>query len=213
MFKGIIFDLDGTTIQTIKDLTNAVNYIRNEYSFSSLSEDEVQRCVGRGMRLLVKDTLPIENTEKAYQEFLAYYAIHYQDYSYAYEGMNKLLTTLQDNGIIIACNSNKAQAQTEGLLKKLYPDINFIKVCGQREGIPTKPDPYGANEIIETMKLDRKDICFCGDSKIDIETGKNAGLKTIGVSWGFREVQTLIDAKADYIAKKPEDILKIVLKG
>ena len=124
--------------------------------------------------------------------------------------MNQLLTALQNKGIKIGINSNKKHDLTVDLAKKLYPDINFTLIIGQREGHNTKPDPEGALEIIKEMKLDKDEVCYCGDSPTDIKTGKNAGLYTIGVSWGFRDPSKAKEAGANLIAKTPEDILKAV---
>ena len=214
MIKGLIFDLDGTLIDSIKDITTAVNLALNEYGFDEVSLDFVRKNTGKGFRILIQDSLPEVKDDKLIDEITELYTIkyseHYKDETKAYKGIKETLKALQDKGIKLAVNSNKKDLYTKNLMKKIFPNINFISVYGEREGIKNKPDPTTANEIIEKMGLKKEEVLYVGDSEVDIKTSKNANLKSIGCKWGFRKEEVLIQEGATYIIDRPEEILKIV---
>ena len=212
MIKGIIFDLDGTTIYTIEDLTDAVNLTLKEFNFPQKSEDEVRMGIGNGFRKLIKTIVPEgtdEKTETAVGDrYRQIYSQVFKNKSHAYEGMPELMKELTNRGIKIAVNSNKGDNLTKPLIYENYPDVDFVAVFGARDGIKHKPDPTTANEIAKMMNLDNSEIAYVGDSDVDMKTAKNANMTGIGCLWGYRDLNTLQEAGADYIVSKPEEILR-----
>ena len=218
-YKGIIFDLDGTLLDTIEDLTDSVNDVMKHYHFP---EHDVQACkmmVGNGFRKLITRALPEEKQkdesfiDEAQAEFAKAYHKRYLNKTIPYEGIMELLKQLEKHGIKVAINSNKRSDYTQALADKFFKDQKLTAVYGEREseGIPKKPDPTAALEIARQMNLSEKEVLYIGDSKTDMETGLNAGMDTIGVAWGFRGAAELKQNHATYIVEKPEEILGYVL--
>lgn len=218
-YKGIIFDLDGTLLNTIEDLTDSVNDVMEEYHFPKHDTKACKMMVGNGFQKLIKRALPEEkqNDEKfvleALKKFAQAYHQRYLNKTVPYDGIMKLFDQLEENGIKIAVNSNKRSDYTEDLVNKFFEGYKMVAVYGEREseGIPKKPDPTAALEIAKQMDLSVKEVLYIGDSQTDMQTGQNAGMDTIGVSWGFRGAKELRDNKATYIVEKPEDILTYVV--
>ena len=213
MYKGVIFDLDGTLIDTIADIGNSTNLMLREYDFPTHSTKEYKLMVGNGFKELVKKALPKDKEDlinEAYEKFVYHYGAHYMDETKPYSGINELLKVLQYKGIKIGVNSNKRDDYTKALLASLFKDIDFIEVVGQRAGLKAKPEPDGANIILKAMNLSKEEVIFIGDTKVDIATGKNTGLKTIGCLWGFRDEAELLEAGADYIVSSPKEIIDII---
>ena len=212
MIKGLIFDLDGTTIYTIEDLTDAVNLTLKEFGFPLKQIDDVRAGIGHGFRRLIRSIVPEgtdEETEtKVGDRYRQIYSEICDKKSRAYEGMPELLKTLQEKGIKLAVNSNKGDDLTKRLIYKCYPDIDFVAVYGARVGIHHKPDPTTANEIAKMMDLKNEEIMYVGDSDVDMKTAKNARMVATGCLWGYRDQGVLTDAGADYIVSKPEEILR-----
>ncbi len=212
MYKGIIFDLDGTLLDTIGDLTEAVNRLRKDYGLPAFTKEDVMARVGSGFRVLVSLSLPHlneEETDKALEIFQRHYSNCYMDSSIPYEGISELVNELNKKGVKMAVNSNKKDSYTKDLIRQNFPGIEFTSVYGQRENVPKKPDPSTNYEIIEMMNLKKDEILYAGDSQQDMKTALNTGLKAIGVSWGFRSVEQLREAGADIIVHKPEEILAL----
>ena len=211
MIKGVIFDLDGTTLSTLYDIQGSVNIVLKRHGYPIQDYDHVRLAIGRGSRNLIKDCLPKdasdEKIDELFEEYLQTYGQHYDVETKEYEGIHELLNELERRGIKIAINSNKPNEYTNNLIKKHYPGNNFVAIIGARKGIPYKPDPYSANEIVEKMGFDKKEILYVGDSDSDVNTAKNAGLKCVGCLWGFRDFKTLSDAGADIIISKPKELL------
>lgn len=218
-YKGIIFDLDGTLLNTIEDLTDSVNDVMKYYHFP---EHDVYACkmmVGNGFRKLITRALPEEKQndesfiDEAQAQFAKAYHNRYLNKTVPYEGIIDLLEQLKEQGVKIAINSNKRTDYTEALADKFFKDQNMTAVYGEREseGIPKKPDPTAALEIAKQMNLSAEDVLYIGDSKTDMKTGQNAGMDTIGVAWGFRGSKELRENHATYIVEKPEEILEYVL--
>ena len=212
MIKGIIFDLDGTTIHTLPDLQESLNKALKEYGFPERTYDQVRLGIGNGYRKLIDSAVPEEIPEEIKvslaERYKQIYSENYANHSYPYEGMKEVLQQMQEKGIKLAVNSNKSTENTNRLITKNFPGINFVAVIGARKDIPLKPDPYTANEIIEMMGLKKEEVFYVGDSDVDMHTGHNAGLKTVGCLWGFRDRETLEEADADYIVAKPEELLE-----
>ena len=197
MFKLVIFDLDGTLLDTMQDLTNGVNHALTACGCRTIRLDECRKLVGHGVRNLLRSALPQEMKtdqmlEKMAEHFFPYYNAHMSDCTKPYPGIHEALREIAAKGIKLAVASNKFHAGTEELIGKFFGDINFVKVLGQREGFPIKPDAGVVFEIMEAVPcLKAEDVLYCGDSDVDIQTGDNAGVKTLAVTWGFRSKEQL----------------------
>lgn len=197
MYKLVIFDLDGTLLDTMQDLANAVNHALSACGIRTIDVDECRKLVGHGVKNLLRGSLPAEHrTEETLtrmeKEFFPYYTEHMSDFTRPYEGIPEVLQKLSEKGISLAVASNKFQKGTEELVSKFFGEINFVKVLGQRDGYPIKPD---AGVVFEAMKsapdIAKDDVLYCGDSDVDMQTGNNAGVRTLGVTWGFRTREQL----------------------
>ena len=213
-YKGVIFDLDGTLLNTIEDLSDSVNEVLTYYGYPIHSYEAYKLKIGRGFRNLLEQSLPEGvQSEKLLDEalrlFLNTYDRKYTDKTRPYEGISELLLRLKDKGIKIGVNSNKRTDYTNHLIRLNFPEIPFVDIIGERENIPKKPNPVSALEIAEKMDLPVSEIIYIGDSGTDIQTGKNANMDTAGVLWGFRGRTELSEKGAVYIVEKAEDILDL----
>ena len=212
-YKGVIFDLDGTILNTIYDLGNSVNETLKKYGQPLHSHEEYKKKIGNGFKDLIKRSFP-EKTEEiileqALKDFLLIYDKSYMNETKPYDGICTVLKDLMQNGIKIGVNSNKRDDYTNKLVKKFFSDIDFFGVFGERKNIEKKPAPDSALAIADIMNLNPEEIIYIGDSKTDILTGHNAGMDSAGVLWGFREKKEFLDNKADYIISTPYEILKL----
>lgn len=217
MKKLIIFDLDGTLLDTIADLAAATNHALQQFGYPTHDTDAYRFFVGNGINKLFERALPEKertqaNILKIRSCFIPYYNQHNADLSRPYPGIKELLSTLQQKGIQIAVASNKYQEATRKLITQFFPKIQFTEVLGQREGIPTKPDPQIVFEIMRKAAADATETIYVGDSCVDMQTGLNAGVTTIGVSWGFRPRTELETFHPDQIVDQAADILSLALE-
>jgi len=193
----IIFDLDGTLLDTVADLGAAVNHAMSAKGFPIHSEQECRAMVGHGVRNLINTSLPEAfRADKALTDeclalFRKYYAAHIADHSLPYPGIPSLLEELQDSGAKIAIASNKFQEGTQTLLDIFFPQIRFASVYGNREGVPLKPDAEVIRRICAETGIDAEHTTMVGDAGSDIETAANAGVRSIAVSWGYRPASDL----------------------
>lgn len=213
MKRLAIFDLDGTLLNTIADLAGATNYALKECGYPTHTTDEYRYFVGNGINKLFERALPEEerndkNIQNIRSLFIPYYNEHNADLSKPYDGITALLEQLQEKGMLIAVASNKYQEATYKLIKQYFPQISFTQILGQREGIPTKPDPSIINEIVAKSDVEKDKVVYIGDSCVDMQTGINAKVTTIGVSWGFRPRTELEAYHPDFIADNPDNILQ-----
>ena len=213
MIKGVIFDLDGTTINTLNELHLSMNETLQEFGLPLKTVDEVRMGIGRRFHNLILACVPEEAGEEkrglVEARFKEVYAKHYLE-SKPYPGVPELLEELQELGVKIAANSNKGDEYTKNIMFSNFPGINFVAVFGARDNVPLKPDPYSANEIAQLMGLNNDEVVYIGDSEPDMTTGHNAGMKTLACLWGFRDRKTLEEAGADAFAESPEEILEYV---
>lgn len=214
-YKGAIFDLDGTLLNTIEDLGDSMNKVLNKFDVPPFSYEEYKIKVGGGFRGLVINCFPKDTDSKLIEEavkiFSDVYDKGYLNKSKPYDGIVDTLYALDSNGIKLGINSNKKDYYTQNLTEKFFKGIPFIKVYGERQNIPKKPNATSALEISKLMNLEPKEVIFIGDSKVDIITANNAGMKSIGVLWGFRNKTELMEAGADYIVSNAREILDIIL--
>jgi len=213
MLKAVIFDLDGTLLDTIEDIAISCNHVLEYYKKTPLSIEEFKLYVGQGALKLFEDLLP-ELSSKEQKEALEIFEQHYRDQfnknTKVYEGIDRVLTFFQTQDIKMAVLSNKPDSFTKMCIAKYFKNWNFDAVYGIRENIPRKPDKAGVLEILKELKTDANQTLFIGDTKIDMQTAKNAKMDSIGVLWGFRDKKELIKHGATNIAKYPLDIIKIV---
>ncbi|MBO7112112.1 MAG: HAD family hydrolase [Bacteroidaceae bacterium] len=214
MKELVIFDLDGTLLNTIADLGNAANHTLEALGLPQHNLDEYRLMVGNGMRKLIMRALPDEKAaddafvDSTLASFLEYYAEHIDIYTRPYPGIPELIKTLSNDGYKLAVASNKIQAGAEKLIAKFFPDIPFVAVMGNSPQYPLKPDAALVEYIMDKAGTDRAHTIMVGDSGTDIQTAINAGIPVIAVSWGFRPRNEL--TSADYIADTTLQVHKII---
>lgn len=211
----IIFDLDGTLVNSIKDLGTAANFALEKNGFPKHPLDAYPMFVGNGVSNLLRRALPEdarqeETIQKLRADFTGFYNIHNLDYTIPYDGITNLLTAIRDKGIGIAVASNKYQEATEKIVTSLFPRIRFAAIEGQKEGIPVKPDPSIVFGILSSTGMMKKDVLYIGDSGVDMETARRAGVESAGVTWGFRPIEELLANSAGHIVEKPSEILRLL---
>ena len=217
MKKLVIFDLDGTLLNTIEDLGNAANYALSLNGYPTHSLASYPFFVGNGVRNLIRKALPDDMRtdsiiESLLKDFKEYYNEHNTDCTKPYDGIEELLRNLQDNGVKIAVASNKYQQATEKIIAHYFGDIDFVAVYGQREGVNVKPDPSVVFSILSDAKVPKSEVLYVGDSGVDMETARRACVDSVGVTWGFRSEKELNEYHADMIVNKASDIFDIVMK-
>lgn len=212
--KAVLFDLDGTLANTIEDLASAVNYALSEYKFPLHSLEEYKYFVGNGIPKLIERSIPEncrdEKTVSAVKDkMLSYYTQHFIDKTCLYDGISDMLDTLKKQGIKMGVVTNKADRVAKLIIQSLAPDT-FDYVCGLSDLYPSKPCPDSSLAILDKMGIEPKNCIFIGDSYVDIRTAAALGAVSIGVSWGFRDRNELLENGADYIVDTPEQIIKII---
>jgi phosphoglycolate phosphatase len=215
MIKLVVFDLDGTLLNTIDDLAESTNHALSLYGFPAHPACDYKFFVGNGINKLFERALPEgekteENILRIRRDFLSYYENHNTDYSRPYPGTVELLEQLQQRNISLAVASNKYQAATGKLIRHYFPQISFVKVLGQREGIAPKPDPAIVNEILASVSVSKDEVLYVGDSGVDMQTARNSGVISCGVTWGFRPRSELEAFQPSFIVDNPEAVLEII---
>ena len=209
-YKLAVFDLDGTLLDTLEDLMNAVNDGLRKKNYPERNLEEIRSFVGNGMQNLIRKSVPQGTAEADMQEVLAYfrefYKIHCKDCTRPYKGVSKALEVLKEKGIHLAMLSNKPDFAVGQLADQYFPGL-FEMAAGEREGIPRKPAPDALWSVMEEFGCSKDDIVYIGDSEVDVKTAQNAGIPLIAVSWGFRSLQTLKDAGAKTIISDPEELV------
>ncbi|MDD5924197.1 MAG: HAD family hydrolase [Clostridia bacterium] len=211
MVKLCIFDLDGTIADTIEDLADATNYALSNHGMLTHDVEKYKYFVGNGIpKLIERASLSDDDKLNAMllDDFKKYYNTHLTDKTKAYTGMSEVLHKLIDRGTQCAVMSNKADEFVGIILHKLYPDVKFLWYSGKRDDYPPKPDSTLLLKLINESGYDVKDCLYVGDSNVDIQTAKNAGIKSCGVLWGFRTKEELVGEGAEYIAEVPQDLLR-----
>ena len=214
--KACIFDLDGTLTNTLESLTYSVNLTLEEMGLSKITKDQCRLFVGNGARVLMEKSLKAAGDTDAsrIEEGMEIYGrIFDRNCTYhvtPYEGIPEMLKALKDKGIHLAVLSNKPDRQTVKVVKAIFGEELFDYAQGQKEGIRRKPEPDGVWYLMEQMHVSKEECLYIGDSEVDAATGRNAGLKTIGVLWGFRDRKTLETAGADDLIDRPDELLQFV---
>ncbi len=193
-YKLVIFDLDGTLLDTLDDLSAAVNHAMQQRGFPLHTRDEYMKMVGHGARNLMSQALPMEHKDDealidaALADFRAYYNAHIDVYTKPFPGIQELIAALHQKGVMLAVASNKFQEGTEHLIKEFFPEIPFVAVLGNRQGFPLKPDPEVVGEVLRKAGISQDQAVMVGDSDTDMETAANGGIQGIAVNWGYRDM-------------------------
>jgi phosphoglycolate phosphatase len=216
MIKLVIFDLDGTLLNTIDDLANSCNYLLRKYHLPEHTTDQYRYFVGNGIPKLLERMLPAhlkadhEFRDVLLEEFLDYYTQHKADQTAPYQGIPELLSTLYNRHIAIAVASNKAHEAIAPLLHRYFPDIPFAASFGQRTGFPLKPNAAVVEAILDVVQVDKSETLYVGDTGIDMQTAVNANVTATGALWGFRTEEEIRNAGAQYVATTPQEVLSII---
>ena len=216
MIKYAIFDLDGTLLDTITTITYYVNLVLRRYNIREISEDECKYFVGNGAKTLidrVAASREVTDKELICRIFSEYNEEYNKDTLYLtkpYDGIPELLAALKERKIQLSVLSNKPDDTTRNIIPSFFPGV-FTVVRGGREGTPLKPMPDGVLEILKDLGAESDEVMYIGDTNVDMQTGKNAGAGiTVGVSWGFREREELIESGADVIVDNPCEIINLL---
>ena len=208
----VIFDLDGTLLNTIGDLAASVDYVMRSRNLPEHTDAEYRQMVGGGIKRLVERALPEHlSKDEAYvdecvTQFRRYYVDNIDCHTVPYDGMHELLRDLQGQGVKLAVASNKFQHGTDRLVSKFFSDIDFVAIEGNREGAPLKPDPQIVTGILERTAIAKERAVMIGDSGIDIRTASAAGIDSVGVAWGFRFAEELYEAGAERVVSTVDEL-------
>ncbi len=215
MYTHIIFDLDGTLLNTIDDLADAGNHVCAARGWPVHTVDEYKRMVGNGIPKLVERFAPAgtdgETLAGALAEFSTYYDTHKEDKTAPYPGVPELLAALKGQGVRLSVLSNKAHALAGPVVEHYFPGM-FDQVQGALPDVPVKPDPTLLRRLMEQMGARPETTLFVGDSNVDVLTGKNGGLTVVGVLWGFRDRAELESAGADFVIARPGELLPLAAR-
>ncbi len=214
--KLVILDLDGTLLNTIGDLAHCCNHMLSLRGLDPHSYDEYCTFVGNGVTRLVERALPehlrtAEYVASARKDFVEYYYNNIDSHTVVYKGVAEMIKALAEAGVTLAVASNKFHDGTVRLIERFFGQYEWSAIYGNREDFPLKPDPAIVDLIVEQCGATKEKTFMIGDSGVDIKTAKDAGVHSIGVTWGFRDREELTENGAEYIVDTPEDILKIVL--
>ena len=216
MVKAVIFDLDGTLCDTVEDLADAVNYALFKVGCPNHTTENIKTFIGNGNKNLIIKSLPegksdINTVSLASDFFFEYYRAHFADKTKAFFGIDEILCTLKQNGVKLAVCTNKEEGMAKAVVKSLFGDL-FDIVIGNSDRFPLKPAPDSSIHIMESLGVKREEILFIGDSDVDIITAKNAGVMSVGVTWGFRSKEELVENGCNSVAEQPYDIIRIIGK-
>lgn len=209
MKNFIIFDLDGTLLNSLEDLKDSTNFALREFGYPERSLEEIRKFVGNGVKKLIERAVPQNCTEveKCLECFKKHYSQNMYNKTAPYNGIIELLEQLKQSGVKTAVVSNKFDAAVKELCKKYFNNLIDIAI-GQSDDTPPKPAPNSVLKAMKELKADKNSTVYIGDSDVDVMTAKNSNLPCIGVTWGFRDKENL--SGAEYIINKPCDIINII---
>lgn len=215
-FSFVIFDLDGTLLNTLEDLADSVNYALSEFGFPSHPYEKYNHFVGKGAHNLITRVLPDDKTDEetvtmVLDKFSEHYSMNKSNKTAVYPGITRALQQVAATGVPIAVLSNKPDRYMEDIRKQYFADIAFTAFRGKRDGVPVKPDPEGIRLIAQESGADLDNAVYIGDSSVDIETAKNSGITSCGVLWGFRTKDELLQYGADSIVANPQEMVDFIL--
>ncbi len=211
--KAVVFDMDGTILDTLEDLRSSVNHALREHGLPERSSAEIRSFLGSGMVYLIHRAVPEGTDQETETSVLAshkaYYPLHCAEQTKPYPGICELLASLRDAGILTAVVSNKSDRNVQVLVRDYFDGL-FTVAVGARDGIPRKPSPELVEIALSELRVSKEEAVYIGDSDIDVATATNAGLSMITVLWGFRDKPQLIEAGADRFAKNTEDVKRML---
>ncbi len=217
--SAVIFDLDGTLVDTVQDIAYSMNLVLNERGYPSQPVSDYKSYIGGGTKEMVKaivsqvsSIIDLENIKNMHDRFTDIYFCNLTKFSLPYAGVASVLEQLSSENIYLGVISNKTDVLTKQIINFYFPEIRFSFVKGMVDGIPKKPNPESTLTSLDLIKVKASEAVFIGDTAIDISTGKAAGMKTIGVTWGYRDRQELLGSGATAIVDHPQDILSLVLR-
>ena len=214
--KTVIFDMDGTILDTIDDLADSVNHSLKAFDFPTRSREEIRTFIGNGLAQLIHLSVPTGTSEqeekKVFEEQKRYYALHAADKTKPYEGITELLRSLKEHGIKTAVVSNKNDPNVKALSEKYFKGL-FDASIGVRDGVPRKPAPDLVNIALKEMNAAKCDTVYVGDSEVDVATAKNSGLRMITVLWGYRTKEELLDKGAENFVTTAAEIREILISA
>lgn len=214
-YKLIIFDMDGTILNTLEDLADSLNYSLKVCGYPERTLTEVRSFVGNGIKKLIERSMPMdasgEDLENVYSTFMEYYALHSADKTRPYEGITRLLTELLLMGYKTAVVSNKADSAVKQLSQRYFPGLFELSI-GERVGVDRKPSPDSVNEVMKQLDVQPEQTVYIGDSDVDIATARNAGIDSIIVEWGFRDRDFLIEKGAKVTVSTITDLMNLLKK-
>lgn len=212
MKRAVIFDLDGTLLNTLGDLASSVNFALRSCGYPERSIDEVRTFIGNGVIMLMHRSVPkgtnAEDEKKCFEKFRAHYLEHMEDTTAPYEGVNGLIRALGEKGIGTAVVSNKLDAAVKGLCKKHFPLLTCA--FGVTQESERKPSAANVYKALSLLGVRREEALYVGDSEVDVQTAQNAGLEVVGVTWGYRSRELLLSAGAKVLVDRPEEILGLI---
>lgn len=213
-YQLVIFDMDGTILDTLEDLKDTLNYALSKNNYPEHSIDDVRRFVGNGIPKLIERGVPKgideESIIRVHKDFMEYYKLHCADKTKPYDGIRELIEKLRNAGCKTAVVSNKADVAVQELCEQYFKGL-FDYAVGDREGIRKKPAPDSVYEVLRQLNVGKANAVYVGDSEVDIATAQNAGMDSVIVSWGFREVPFLKEQGAQVIVNKPQEVMAFVL--
>jgi phosphoglycolate phosphatase len=207
-YKAVIFDLDGTLLDTIEDLAGGVNYAMRCFNFPEYSVEEVRSFVGNGVRNLILRALPESKKDMidtVLPVFKEYYGAHSKDKTAPYEGIIELLVALKQKGVKTAILSNKFDGAVKALAEEYFPGL-IDYALGEGNGVKVKPDPEGMNHVFEVLGVKKEESLYIGDSEVDVVTAIGVGVDLVAVSWGFRDKEVLLEHGATVVADSVREL-------
>ena len=212
-YQAVIFDLDGTLLDTLEDLRCSVNHALRRYGLPERSLEEIRTFVGNGVRNLMTKAVPgvteALGFDAIFEEFKSHYAVHWRDFTRPYDGAVELVRELHRRGLKLAVVSNKTDAEVKGLCKEFFGE-NIMVVRGEVPGVPRKPAPDGVLLALESLGLERSQALYVGDSEVDMRTARNAEVDCVAVLWGFRSREDLEAEGATVFIKHPSELLGLL---
>ena len=214
-YKAVLFDMDGTLLDTLEDLCDSTNHALAQMGYPLRGIEEIRRFIGNGAEKQIRRAVPEGTSEGKIMETLAAFRAYYQDHcqikTKVYDGLLDVLSELKEKGVKMAVVSNKPDAAVKKLSREYFGD-RLDYAIGPSDGVRCKPYPDMAEEALKALGVEKKDAVFVGDSEVDVQTGLNAGLDVIAVSWGFRSRQVVIEAGAKMIADYASELEKLILE-
>ncbi len=212
MKKLLIFDLDGTLVNTVVDLNNSLNYAFNKNGFASKPVEHTSKAIGNGISITIYRSLPEdiskEEHDRCFSDFRSHYRSHYLDHSFPYKGMFETLITLKNRGYLLAVATNKLDEIAKDMVNHFFPNI-FDIIQGDKPDIPKKPDPTLINDIVSSLGVDKSNVTYLGDSEVDIESANNAEVGLILVDYGFHRREDFLTKSSGKHISNPQELLNI----